>query len=181
MNFVENTLVGQARNELVKKFIQNSRKEKIDYVLWMDSDHIYEVKHFEELRKGMITHNLNMVSCLYFSRKVDGDILPIMYLEKGDKYAPIVEIPENKLIKVDGTGFGFILMRPKVLLDMYAQEPFMFTSSNGQLGEDLYFFRLAKQFGYSPFIDTSQIIRHVGGAIGIEEYLIHRTMKGEKR
>jgi hypothetical protein len=187
MNFVENTLIGHARDELLKKVVENHRTNKIDYVLWLDSDHIYTIEAFEALRKDIDQYGLDMVSALYFSRKSNDEITPVMMVKSqtANKYNAIYEIPENKLMKVDVAGFGYLMMKPDVLIDVYATYPEPFNIQleeyDEAVGEDILFLEKAKKLGYDIWVDTGVVVRHVGGSIGMDNYLLHRTNKGEMR
>ena len=98
------------------------------------------------------------------------------------KYHHILEIPEKSLVKTDVCGFGFLLMKPKVLLDIYEQDKNPFTSNNeNNVGEDVLFFEKVEKFGYKPHVDTSVVVRHVGGSVGMEEYSAYYTLKGERK
>ena len=183
MQFVENTLIGQARDELFQKALTMMEKVKYDYVLWLDSDHIFEKEQFITLKKTMKKYKQDIVSALYFSRKVD-DIKPVMLLESDVKgmYNHIAEIPEDTLMEVDACGFGMMLMKQKVLKEIATKYPKPFTHDNiDNIGEDVLFFKRASEFGYKPVVDTSVVIRHMGGSIGIEEYKAHSKLYKEMK
>ena len=182
MHIVENTLIGEARNKLINDAINGYlSKVKYDYVLWCDSDHIFDISLFETLKNDITRYNLDMVSALYFSRR-SNDIKPIAMVksDKDGKYHNLLEIPENKLIEIDACGFGFFLMKSKVLLDVFKKYKYPFTEGNiHNVGEDILFLNKAEEFGYKAWIDTGCVIRHYGGSVGMEEYLVYRTKKGE--
>lgn len=183
MQFVENTLIGMARDLLFEKALVNLANKHHKYVLWLDSDHIFKPEQFITLKKTMDKYQQKMVSALYFSRK-DGDIKPIMLMESKTKgmYNTIAEIPENTLMEVDACGFGMLLMKPKVLRDIATKYKKPFTHDNlDNLGEDVLFFKRAEEFGHKPIVDTSVCIRHMGGSIGIEEYKMHEELHKEMK
>jgi hypothetical protein len=115
------------------------------------------------------------VSGLVFAAFFDGDDglrpVPTIYkmdMEKG--LQPIDAYPIDKLIEVDATGTGCLLIHRKVLLDMQANATahqgkdwawFVEGAIDGTyFGEDLLFSKRLKSMGYKIFAHTGAILPH---------------------
>lgn len=180
MQFVENTLVTEARNNLFAKALELHEKKPFDYILWCDSDHIFKPEDFKKLVDTMEEYGKDIASALYFTRRVD-KVTPVAYIQNEERlYYPIGEIPENSFLKVDAVGLGMCLMRPKVFIDINKKwkRPFVEGNDHRFVGEDMLFFEHANECGYKPYVHTGAIVRHYGGSIGLEEYNMY-GLKGE--
>jgi hypothetical protein len=160
--------IDHVRNHLVNEYIKG--KQLFDFILWIDADHVFNPRHFEQLRFSLLEKNLDIVSAKYFKRdKRFREI--VAYNIEDDEYLSIEDRQEG-VQKVDAVGFGFVLMRPKVLEDMYYKiGPRLFEfqypidGSIDYLSEDFDFCNKAKQCGYDVYIDHECVIGHEGGIV----------------
>ena len=129
----------KARNQLAKSAILN----KSDYALWLDSDMVMTEAHFEKAWNTL--HKLDdegkerfIVSGIYYEREIPYDAVIRNKNELG-LYSKIMDFPDDKPFKIDGMGFGFVLMKSQPLKDAFAAtqgKPFQWTE---KVSEDLHF------------------------------------------
>ena len=89
-----------------------------DYVLMIDTD---MGKLPEDALNRLISHEKDIVGALYFGKQPP--FVPIASI-KDDKgvRTPICDYTKNKLISVDGIGFGFVLLKTSMLKDIIARK-----------------------------------------------------------
>lgn len=159
---VEGSLIYDSRNKIGIKAIELG----CDYVLWFDSDMIFAPDTMERLMSHM--EDKDIVSGLYFRRS--GKYTPVMYKkldfrEDGDvDIQDYTDYPKDKPFKVAGIGFGGVLMKTSVLLEMAATYGTMFTPSI-KAGEDLAFCIRAAELGYDIWVDPTIKFGHIGSII----------------
>lgn len=148
------SLVYESRNELAKKAI----KSGADYVLWLDSDMIFNPDTMERLMKHM-EDGLDFVSGLYFRRV--SPFTPVIFEHLNitdDDHAEWINFdkyPRNSLFEIEGCGFGCVLMRTQMLLDVMAENDGKCFNPLAALGEDLAFCMRARESGYKLYCDSS--------------------------
>ena len=113
----------------------------------------------EELERD----NLDILTGLYFRRVYP--FKPVLFsklvpIEKGWEWEEPTEIPD-KPFELAGCGFGCVLMKTEVLMDVQAKFNDMFGPLNN-IGEDLSFCWRAAQCGYKVVCDPSIVLGHVG-------------------
>ena len=172
------SLVYDSRNKLVKTALEL----KCDYIMWFDSDMLFEPDTLERLMKHM-EDGKNFVSGVYYRRS--GSYKPVLYkdlIEKGDGELEVTEFDEipDELFKADGVGFGCVLMKTSMLLDMALNEGDWFTPE-GHAGEDISFCLRAKRCGYDIWVDPSVRLGHVGVTIVTKEFYDAFCMAKEKK
>lgn len=164
---VSSSLIYDSRNKIAVKAIELG----CDFVMWFDSDMIFNPDTMERLIAHM--EDKDIVSGLYFRRS--GKYTPVMYktLDLHEDGAIIVEdyidYPKDGPFKVAGIGFGCVLMKTSVLVDMAATYGTWFTP-NGRVGEDLSFCLRASELGYDIWVDPSIKCGHVGSIIVNEDF-----------
>ena len=144
-----------------------------DYIMWIDSDSVFTNKDFVKLLGQMENNkNIHILSGLYLK---DGGKeytavlgLNSKYYEKHGK--PKTLTPEdlrhkNKILKVDYTGMGFMLVRRGVFesIDYPWFQPMRLQGSSGFIGftgEDASFCLRAKEKGFDTYIDPTLVIGH---------------------
>lgn len=157
------SLVYTSRNELGKLAIAND----VDYVLWLDSDMVFDPDLMERMYKKLRDNDLDILTGLYFRRVAPYSPVLFSGLNYTDNKAVWTEfgdLPEDALIEVGGCGFGCVLMSTEVLMSVQAKYNTMFQPLQG-LGEDLAFCWRARQCGYKIMCDTSLVCGHVGQAV----------------
>ena len=114
----------------------------------------------------MAEQDLDILSGLYFRRVMP--FSPVLFdklvCDGEDKgFTEFDEIPPA-LFEVGGIGFGCVLMKTGVFLDVQGKFGAMFTPLNG-FGEDLSFCWRARQLGYKIFMDPNITLGHVGYSV----------------
>lgn len=174
------SLIYTSRNSLAMKAIQT----EADYVLWLDSDMVFEPDTLERLMKTLTENNLDIVTGLYFRRVPPySPVLFDMLEMRRDaicEWTEFKEIP-NELFEVGGCGFGCVLMKTDPFIDIQAKFGNMFAPI-GNTGEDLAFSWRARQCGYKIWCDPKIICGHVGYTISDEKfYLAYQKQLIEER
>jgi len=157
------SLVYDARNGLGQRAIAGD----FDYVLWFDSDMVFDPDTMERMYKTMKDNDLDILTGLYFRRVAPYSPVLFKTLQYGENratWSDFTELPDNGLIEVAGCGFGCIMMSVDVLMSVQAKFGTMFQPMQG-LGEDLAFCWRARECGYKIMCDTSLVVGHVGQAI----------------
>lgn len=156
--FVTGSLVYDARETIVKSAIENN----YDYVLFVDSDMTFTPKDLNNLMNS----EKDICTGLYFGRK--GNHCPIVYPKIYiDKDTLIchkenyLELPKEKLFKVEGCGMGFCLIKVSVLKDVIKRYGNCFYPL-GNFGEDLSFCWKANQLGYEIWCNKETSVGHIG-------------------
>lgn len=162
------SLVYDARNGLGKQALMGD----YDYVLWFDSDMVFETDTMERMFKTLQDNKLDILTGLYFRRVPPYS--PVLYrtLDYHDSKAiwtEFDELPEKALVEVAGCGFGCVLMSTDVLMSVQGKYNTMFQPMQG-MGEDLAFCWRARQCGYKIMCDTSLVVGHCGQAIVNDAY-----------
>lgn len=157
---MERVVVHWAREDLVEQAM--SVKSRIDgaditHFLWLDADHIFQPDLCLELARW----DKDVVSAVYVSRSKK-EPRPVVYTRKksdktGNLYHQILSIPQG-LFRVDGFGFGAVLMRKNVFNRI--PPPWFKDCVNG--GEDLNFCRKAREAGIELWADGRYWLAHLG-------------------
>ena len=150
-----NTVI--ARNNLFKYAAQC---DGVDYVINLDSDHIYKAEDIYTLIDRLESNKLDMLSAGYFlkdgksfvhGRHIDGKFVKY---NKGEV---------SGIVDCDVLGFGFLLMKwqfVKDMVDRYPQDLFKMDVGDNAT-EDVYFCRKAKEFGARICFDADTIVGHL--------------------
>ncbi len=162
---VPGSLIYDSRNKIALKAIEL----ECDYVMWFDSDMIFAPDTLEKL----IAHDKMFVSGMYFKRT--GTYEPVVYekiIHHSDERAEAVcykNYPKDELFKAEGVGFGCVLLKTKLLLEMAAEYSDWFTPYN-RMGEDLSFCERTRNLGYDIWVDPSVQCGHVGQIIVTDKF-----------
>lgn len=157
--FQMGSLIYMARNELAMKAIQF----EADYILWLDSDMVFEPDTLKKLMKTMEEESADIVSGLYFRRSIP--YKPVFY----DRFEIVDDKPEktemdvipDKPFEVGGVGFGCVLMKTSVCFDVMDKFGTLFAPIMN-VGEDIAFCWRARQCGYKIILDPRIECGHVG-------------------
>lgn len=172
------SLVYTSRNNLARKAIELGA----DYVLWLDSDMVFNSDTLERMFKTLKEKDLSILTGLYFRRVQP--FTPVVFdkLEMTDnecKWTDFKEVPEKELFEVGGCGFGCVLMKTEVFVDVFVKFGDFFTPING-VGEDLSFCWRARQCGHKIYCDPSFFLGHVGNQIiGRNFYESYKTVRAQ--
>jgi len=150
-------------------------KSKSDWLLWVDSDVVISPETFKLLWDNKDAKERPLLSGVYFT--TDNPEEPLMvpmptvfsFTNKGDGtfgLARIHPLPKNKLIKVDATGFGFILMHRSIVEKVKAVSPdgqmFMEMGRGSKfIGEDIFFFMLCDRAEVPLYCHTGALAPHM--------------------
>lgn len=167
VGFEIGSLVYFSRNNLAKAAI----KAEADWVLWLDSDMTFPPDLLQRMLKICEDNGLDFLSGLYFRR--NPPYSTVLYdrleaTEKGASFTTFESVPDG-LFEIGGCGFGGVLMKADVLMDVMGKFKRMFDPLDG-MGEDLSFCWRARQCGYKLYCDSSLEMGHVGYAEITREY-----------
>lgn len=158
--FQVGSLIYDSRNKLATQAL----KMGADYTMWFDSDMIFEPDTMIKL----LEHDAPIVSGAYFRRS------PPYHLVAFDKCDPTKhewsDLPlPTETVPCGGVGFGCVLVRTDVLLDVAAKFNTWFEPIGG-LGEDLAFCWRARECGYDVLLDPKVSCGHVGHIVVNEDF-----------
>ena len=139
-----------------------SKANEGDYVLWIDSDHIYAPKKFYTLVEKLEKNNLEMLSAAYLVRSKGRTTAHGSFLEDGSFKQHQIE-EQSGITDCDVLGFGFLVMKYsflKRMVEKYPNDLFHMDCSNNST-EDVYFCRQVKKEGVRICYDADTIIGHL--------------------
>ena len=161
--FTECSLVYQARTALCGMAME----AKADYVLWLDSDVVFQPDLMEKLMEDI--QGKDMVTAVYHGRRAP--FRPVIYktitpglLPMNIKVEQYNEYPMDGLFEIEGCGFGAVLMKTGVIRDVAETFHQTFGPIPG-LGEDLSFCVRARSCGYKIWCDPQLQIGHKGSMV----------------
>jgi hypothetical protein len=145
---------------------------KIDYdfIMWIDSDMVFEVKDFRNLLETMRKNkNIHILAGVYLGAKGDytaGKAIINQYGKKEVKvFTPSDLDNKSELIEVDYSGMGFMMVRKGVLeaLSYPWFYPIIVSTPLGVVGfitEDIGFCLNAKKKNFATYIDPKIKVGH---------------------
>lgn len=162
VSFICGSLIYDARNKLAAQAI----KMEADYIMWFDSDMIFEPDALFKLLETAVTEDAHIVSGLYFRRSAPYTPVAFQDLTIKDDKAEWTDYKGELegVHKVGGVGFGCVLVDAQVIFECFGKYGTCF-SPIGQVGEDLSFCHRAKELGYDTFLDCNVKCGHVGHLI----------------
>lgn len=151
------SLIANQRQKLAEKAILDGAT----HILWLDSDMTFPPSALETL----LRHNLDVVACTYSTRSLP--LKGVAYTSIGDWDSWVsVTSPGNRMVEVEGTGMGCMLVRTSTFKDL--PKPWFEVSWSEQyqdhIGEDFYFCKVLRDNGHKILIDRqlSQEVGHLG-------------------
>jgi len=161
--FLSGSLVYKARTDLALIALQ----EKADFILWIDSDMIFEPDLMVNLMDDM--EGRDMVAPVCHMRRPP--YAPVLYskLRQGitpaeNEHQKLYDYPEKDLFKVEGCGFGCVMMRTTVVQAVVDKYHELFTPMPGY-GEDLSFCIRARGCGFDIWADPKVQLGHKSSTI----------------
>ena len=154
-------IISKARNLLVSQFI----KSNCTHLLFIDSDVLITTDAILKLIK--ISEGKDIVSGLYPSKVEGKGFFLQIHNEQSDK----------NLLRVLGVGAGFMLIARHVLQGMINKHQELAYKDNEEthfalfdfclkdkkyIGEDYNFCHIANADGYTIFVDTQNVLKHIG-------------------
>lgn len=167
LNFLTGTLIHTSRQRLAEAALEHAP----DYILWIDSDMRFPADSLHRL----LAHREQFVGINYSTRGIPPDFTASKKVRfNADQFrVPCVTSEESTgLEAVEAMGFGMVLIR----YDVFAALPeprgenrpwFWYDycpDIDATVGEDVYFCRLAREAGFTPYVDhdLSKECKHVG-------------------
>lgn len=153
----------QARTALTEYAVKN----EVDWVIWLDSDHIYKADDMYKLIKRAEEINAPMLSALYYLRgagKVSAHTR--LDIEKGHFKQ---EELTGAVMECDVIGFGFVVMRwsfLKMMSDKFPGDLFHMDYKNNST-EDVYFCKKVKEAGHKVLFDSGVVVGHLTTVVNI--------------
>ena len=158
------SLVYNSRKELAQKALMS----EADYILWLDSDMVFAPDLLPRLMAHMADPDVTIITGVYYRR--NPPYTPVLYgqLDIDDEKCTWTEaegdMPDEPF-EVAGCGFGGILMRTGVIVDVAGTfNGALFEPINGN-GEDLSFCWRARQCGHKILCDPGIQLGHVGHSV----------------
>lgn len=158
LSMMNGSLIYESRNKLSRQALGL----EADYILWLDSDMIFPPDTLIRMLEHM--KDKDFVTGLYFRR--GAPFSPVIFesyetLEDGRvKWKDQLEYPKDELFEVAGCGFGCVMMKTTMLLDMALNYSEWFAPISG-MGEDLAFCWRARKLGYKLWCDPTIKLGHV--------------------
>ena len=161
------------RNDLVEMALRN---EDCTHLFFLDSDVVMPPYGLMRLLRRSMEQNMDIVTGIYLMKAPPYAPLAIMrpkHIITGKKkynyYFQITQELLNKVVPVDATGAGCLLIKREVI---EAMDPPWFDVTLQEhglsaIGEDLYFFDRAIEAGFQPYMDLSVQCDHVMGSISV--------------
>lgn len=161
--FMSSSLIYKSRTDLSLIALA----EKADFVLWLDSDMVFPPSLLVDLMADM--EGRDIVSGICHMRRPP--YTPVLYekLRQGLEPAEndskkLIDYPKDAPFKVEGCGFGCVLMRTSVLQTIVDKYHDVFTPLPGY-GEDLSFCIRARGCGFDIWADPRIQVGHKGSTI----------------
>lgn len=162
VSFLKGSLIYDSRNKLCKQALEC----KADYILWIDSDMVLPKNLLEVMLEHM--EDKDIVSGIYFKRVYP--FSPVIYKTLGEvgEAEDYLDYPKDSIFECEGFGFGCVMMKTSILIDMLMNNEQWFTPVNN-FGEDLSFMYRAKKLGYKAYVDSRIKCGHIGHMMVSEE------------
>ena len=151
------------RNRCVSDVLTATKGRQIDYVMWLDHDHIYDYEQFLVLKQALDEHpELAGIGAWYYvqSGTATGAEVAAGWFED-DRHLTVGEIADaTEPIEVDYCGFGFLLMRGSAI--QFEKNPFNPVLHDGTFhGDDASYMARAKDHGYRFAIHPKVHVTHL--------------------
>ena len=180
INFLTGTYIHRARQELAEAVLANGA----DYLLWIDAD----MRFPRDALVRLLVHDKSIVGINYANRAVPPDFTAIKRVATGpDNLGErcITGPDSTGLEEVEGLGGGLMLVKAEVYraLPDPREKPWFWyewqADIQTQVGEDIYFSKLAREAGFSLFVDhdLSQDCAHIGQI----EYMVEHALAFQDR
>ena len=172
--FQVGSLIYTSRNHLAGIAIE----QQYDYVMWFDSDMVFQPDTLQRMMDLMQKNDYDILTGLYFRRVYPFKPVLFSKLEPTDtgwEWDEPDTIPDEPF-ELAGCGFGCVLMKTDVLMDVQAQFNDMFGPIKG-MGEDLSFCWRATECGYKVICDPSISLGHVGHMVVDRQF--YETIAGQ--
>jgi GT2 family glycosyltransferase len=136
-------------------------KDKADWVIWLDSDHIYKASDLYKLIDRCKEKNFPMLSATYYLRGA-GKVTCHSRFDASKGHFQQNELTGD-VIDCDVLGFGFLVMKQsflKEMVDKFGKDLFKMDHTDNTT-EDVYFCRKVKEAGFPICFDSSVVVGHL--------------------
>jgi len=163
ITFVNGFNAAKARKQLTQHVI--SENIDSDYVLWLDTDHVYKTENLHKLIDRMSKENLKMLSATYTLHGCPDTAHGIT--EDGKFRHFKQEELKNGLIDCQVVGFGFLVMRSEFLKALHEKhgEKLFILDAKENCTEDVTFCRCVLDSGERVCFDSDVKVGHIELAI----------------
>lgn len=154
--FDSSTILLNQREKLIEKAIEIDS----DYVLWLDSDMMFP----STVLLRLLEHRKDVIACNYFKRSLPQTTVAYRSIKDWNSWVPME--PKERLVEVEGVGFGCILMKTSIFKKL--KKPyFEFTykkETQDWFGEDFNLLGKIRKNNIKIYVDTvlSMDIKHLG-------------------
>lgn len=156
VSFGVSSLIYDARNVLAETAV----KGNYDRVLWLDSDMVFKPDLLNRL-SARLDEGYDMVSALYITRKPPHRPCVYNHVQPGENATSISEYPNMGMVKIEGCGFGAVMMTVDLIKEVGEQFGRPFSPIIG-LGEDLSFCYRVTALAKEMYCDTGIKVGHCG-------------------
>ena len=162
VSFLIGSLIYDSRNKLAGLAVEMDA----DYILWLDSDMVFRPDTLERMMTVLDEHpEIDVLSGLYFRRGQPFSPVLFKTLEVNEQgtldWSDYEELP-NELFEIAGCGFGCVLMRTDMLLDIAGKEGAgRWFTPIADAGEDCAFCIRARREGYKIYCDPTVDCGHM--------------------
>lgn len=163
--FTMGSIVHAARNDLADAALEQGAK----YVLWLDSDMVWNRDLLMKLEAAMAESKADIVSAMCWRRKPPIELVQYRVLEPDDEQDGLWRIaaldkPPDGIEEIAACGFGGVLMTTDILAAVKQMwgKPFDYVPG---LGEDLSFCYKARMLGAKIVCDGRIRMGHIGTRI----------------
>lgn len=168
ISFKVGSLIYSSRNALAVEALKGG----FDYIVWFDSDVIFEADTIERLIKHL-DEGRDIVSGIYFRRAAPYTPVLFKWLDPEsvlNSWQGYDDYPKDAVFEVAGVGFGCVGMKTRSL-EVMGDLGQWFTPIKG-FGEDLSFCIRAKQKGLKVWCDSSIKLGHVAHDVINENFYL---------
>ncbi len=166
---VQGNQIGRQRQVLFDAW---ANELKTDWLLWVDSDIVLTQEALIKIWEFADKDNVPVISGVYFVSVENEQTMmmpmPCIFIDKEDyKLECIHPLPEDKLVPIDCSGMGFILMHKSIISKLKTKYPkeSLFAEENGIgdkfISEDVMFFRKLRSVGVKSYAHTGAIVQHM--------------------
>lgn len=161
--------IGTIIHDLRYAMAQKAIDEKYDYVLWIDSDMVFD----SDILIDLLNDDKDIVTGVCFMRRSPYEPCIYKKMRMGmtideDEIEKYLDYPDNELFEVEACGMAMCLMKVETLkhvLTVSGQPFFPLRNNHRTLGEDLSFCYKARSLGYKIYADPRVYVGHIGKLI----------------
>ena len=176
-----------ARNSVAQAALEC---DDADGIMWIDSDMDVPPGAIWKLILDAEKYEAEFMTGVYYQRLDPHDALMYKFNEQTKKYASVIDYPENMIVEIDGSGFGFCYTSRKLIAAIAALPDFNARAGwfpdtrdmDGGFGEDFNFAGQARKTGIKLYATTGVQLGHAGGPqiVTVKEHNAYLAAKAAK-